>query len=41
LPSNVPFQTRNLATPILVHALFNSAVLGLYAVWVASAPAGQ
>ena len=31
-------QTRNLATPMLVHALFNSSVLGLYAAWVATAP---
>ena len=32
-------QTRNLATPMMIHALFNASVLGLYAAWVASAPA--
>jgi hypothetical protein len=28
-------QTRNLATPIAIHALFNGGVLALYAAWVA------
>jgi hypothetical protein len=27
-------QTRNLATPMLVHALFNGGILALYGVWV-------